>query len=169
MGTRLNDKEAAYVATSLNYMFTTGLNATVADVKMLRGKFAGLLNPAAGKKRHQSLRFGALLLNDHIAFDGSYPADTYKRWLRWLTWFNIQPDNGQHSVNGTVVAGKPHDIIAAQIAQALAANPPIPIEFTWSRGETLKVSVTKTAAKVTIIVNSLGQRDFPDSSDDEDA
>src|ERR1700730_3246104 len=95
MGSFIGAAQAQFTQDTLNDQFgPQNVATTFATVEELRKTFPNLLNPlqkpSPREKRKQSLRFAAFQINDGLVFDGTYPAPHFNKWLKWLTWLQIQ-------------------------------------------------------------------------------
>lgn len=190
MGELLTTMATAGAVRSLNGLFNaTNYPDTKKAIKALRDIHKPFLKPASGndtprRKRQRSLRFAASILTDDVKFKRTSSKDPshgrLSGWLKWLTWLEMQTNNGSNvAVGGVAVANiSPHDQIVTTINDALSDATTVAITFDWTRDASLSVNVSSTVSggKTTysISVKSLGAADSdvdntpPDHDDDYD-
>jgi hypothetical protein len=178
MGQLINVASALATANTLNWMFNTNLANTIVVVGSLRTAVPELLKAINHPpKRRESLRFAAFLLNDQIPFTvndpvdhkGAKPKESFKKWLRWLTWIDLEDAAGWVDGNGHALASAPGFLIRQTIDAALAR--PVPISFTWNEkaaGKPVLSIDTTNAALWKIDMLSISVKGVNKNSDDED-
>jgi hypothetical protein len=158
MGGFIGPGSVSFVSGTLNDQFGSGnIQDTFEKIETLRKVFPNLLHPkhspTVKEKRKQTLRFAAFQLNDELTFNNFYPAPKFTKWLKYLTWLNMQ-QNGAFTLDGTPFSGTAGELIVQMLAKALPpGGPPSTVQFSYNHDPdvaNLMVEATTSPFGVTI-------------------
>jgi hypothetical protein len=178
MGNGLVGAAAKTTLYSLNKLFQDKIKDTRTNYGYLKTVYPELLEfTVQGSDLHgwrkSTLRYAAWLLTSEVDFAASthlpYPANSFKQWLRWLTWVqSLDAKDATVIIDSTLTNQPPAQAILDTVKMALQDANGV-IAFEWLHDKTqFKVETTRKSPNYTITVTCKGENEAPSNKNDDD-